>query len=47
MKNQSERFTNAVTKLYNAFHKGTLNAWDCKACAVGNICDNSVGGQKI
>lgn len=37
----SERFTNAVTKLYNAFHNGTLNAMDCKACAVGNICNNS------
>lgn len=37
----SERFTNAVTKLYNAFHNGTLNAWDCTMCAVGSICDNT------
>lgn len=32
-----ERFDNAVRKLYTAFHEGTLNAFDCKACAVGNI----------
>lgn len=37
----SERFTNAVTKLYNAFHKGELNASRCETCAVGNICDNN------
>lgn len=37
----SERFTNAVTKLYNAFHKGELNGLDCTKCAVGNICDNN------
>lgn len=37
----SERFTNAVTKLYNAFHKGELNAMDCTKCAVGNMCNNS------
>ena len=37
----TERFDNAITKLYNAFHKGELNAMDCKACAVGNICNNS------
>jgi len=36
----TERFTNAVTKLYNAFHNGKLNAFECTACAVGNICDN-------
>lgn len=35
------RLENAITKLYNAFHNGTLNAFDCKACAVGNICDNT------
>lgn len=34
------RFNNAVTKLYNAFHNGTLDAFDCTACAVGNICNN-------
>jgi len=36
-----KRFTDAVSKLYNAFHKGELNALDCKYCAVGNICDNN------
>jgi len=35
------RFDNAVTKLYNAYHNGELNAMDCTMCAVGNICDNS------
>lgn len=39
----SERFTKAVTKLYNAFHKGELRASDCTKCAVGNICDNTSG----
>lgn len=37
----SERFTNAVTKLYNAFHENRLDAGRCEACAVGNICDNN------
>ncbi len=31
------RFENAVTKLYNAFHDGELDAFDCTACAVGNL----------
>lgn len=39
----TERFDNAVTKLYNAFHDGKLNAMHCSACAVGNICDNNYG----
>ena len=39
----SNRFTQAVTKLYNAFHKGELRASDCTKCAVGNICDNTSG----
>ncbi|MGB2525664.1 Na(+)-translocating NADH-quinone reductase subunit F [Flagellimonas sp. SN16] len=33
----TERFEKAVTKLYRAFHEGTLNAFSCEACAVGNI----------
>ena len=33
----TERFDRAVKKLYTAFHEGTLNAFDCKHCAVGNI----------
>ncbi len=37
----TQRFENAVSKLYRAFHEGTLDAFDCSACAVGNICDNS------
>ena len=37
----TERFDNAVSKLYTAFWNGTLNAMDCKACACGNICNNS------
>ncbi len=37
------RLENAITKLYKAFHSGTLNAFDCTACAVGNICDNTEG----
>ena len=36
-----KRFEQAVTKLYNAFHTGDLNAYDCEKCAVGNICGNS------
>lgn len=35
------RFENAVSKLYRAFHADELSAWDCTACAVGNICNNS------
>ncbi|MES2240454.1 MAG: Na(+)-translocating NADH-quinone reductase subunit F [Bacteroidota bacterium] len=37
----TKRFDEAVSKLYTAFHEGTLNAMDCKACAVGNMCDNT------
>ena len=37
----SERFENAVKKLYNAFHSGTLIPECYKQCAVGNICDNA------
>jgi len=35
----TKRFEDAVTKLYTAFHNNELNAFDCKHCAVGNICD--------
>ena len=38
--NLPERFTRAIEKLYTAFHEGTLNAMNCKQCAVGNICNN-------
>lgn len=33
----SKRFTNAVTKLYNAFHNGELLFGNCAKCAVGSI----------
>lgn len=36
------RLEKAITKLYTAFHEGRLNANDCQACAVGNICNNSM-----
>lgn len=35
--NTTKRFEEATTKLYNAFNKGTLDAYNCKACAVGNL----------
>lgn len=31
------RFDRNVEKLYKAFNEGTLNAFSCHACAVGNI----------
>ena len=43
----TKRFDNAVTKLYNAFHNGELNAFDCSKCAVGNICDNESNWQYV
>ena len=36
----SNRFDNAIQKLYTAFHNNTLNPEDCKQCAVGNILDH-------
>ena len=36
----TKRFEDAVTKLYTAFHEGKLDAFDCSACAVGNMLDN-------
>ena len=33
----TKRFEEAVTKLYKAFHEGTLDAMDCQHCAVGNL----------
>lgn len=40
MKTHSKRFTEAVTKLYTAFHNKTLNAGNPCACAVGSIVGN-------
>jgi len=42
-----KRFTDAVSKLYNAFHKGELNALDCEHCAVGNMCNNDGGWMEV
>ncbi len=36
----TERFNQAVSKLYNAFHNNTLNPGACRTCAVGNILNN-------
>jgi len=41
MNNTTKRFDNAVTKLYNAFHNGELNAMKSCQCAIGNM----VGGH--
>lgn len=41
MKKLTNRLEKAVTKLYTAFHEGTLNSNDCTACAVGNICNDN------
>lgn len=35
----TERFDNAVSKLYTAYWDGTLNAFDCAMCAVGSILE--------
>jgi hypothetical protein len=37
----TKRFEEAITKLYKAFHDGTLELYDCLNCAVGNICNNT------
>lgn len=34
------RFLQAISKLYDAFHNGTLHPEFACQCAVGNICDN-------
>lgn len=36
-----KRFTDAVNSLVEAFFDGELQAKDCNACAVGNICGGS------
>lgn len=35
------RLERAITKLYIAFHSGSLHPECCKSCAVGNICNNT------
>jgi len=42
-----KRFTDAVSKLYNAFHENRLNPNDACACAVGNMCDNDSRWSKL
>jgi hypothetical protein len=37
----SVRLELALSKLYTAFHEGTLHPECCKQCAVGNIMDNT------
>ena len=37
----TQRFENAIKKLYIAFHNNTLNPECCKQCAVGNILNNT------
>lgn len=37
----SQRFEQAINKLYTAFHNDTLHPECCKQCAVGNICNNT------
>ncbi len=36
-----KRFTDAVGKLYDAYHNNLLEELDCSKCAVGNICNGS------
>lgn len=43
----TQRFENSVTKLYHAFHEGTLSAWNSCGCAVGNILNNDNAWAKI
>jgi len=37
----TKRFDEAEAVLYKAFNEGTLNANDCTACAVGNMCNTA------
>lgn len=37
----TQRLDNALSKLYKAFHNGTLHPECCKQCAVGNILNNT------
>ena len=46
-KKMSNRFDNAIAKLYKAFHNNTLNPDDCKHCAVGNILDQKDAWQHL
>jgi hypothetical protein len=37
----TKRFDAAIIKLYNAFHNGELEYYNCEKCAVGNMCNNT------
>ena len=37
----TERFEKAISVLYKAFHEGTLDAMNCRHCAVGNLLGHS------
>jgi len=41
----TERFEKAYNALYNAFMDNTLAKGSCKACAVGNIVSDAMGGK--
>jgi hypothetical protein len=43
----SNRFNQAVEKLYKAFHENTLNPLSCTQCAVGNILDNKPSWKEL
>ncbi len=42
-----ERFENAVTKLYEAYHNGNLQKANCSCCAVGNLLNGYIGWYEI
>jgi hypothetical protein len=43
----TKRFDEAEAVLYKAFNEGTLNANDCTACAVGNMCNTGNKGWNM
>jgi len=47
MKTTTKRLERSMIKLYRAFHNGTLDAMDCKHCAVGNLCNNADDWARI
>ena len=40
----SKRFERAVDRLVKAYHTNNLSKGNCKACAVGNICQDDLWG---
>lgn len=43
----TQRFEKAYNALYNAFMNDTLAKGSCKACAVGNIVADAMGGKVV